>query len=223
MKSIFFNDYDLVKRKLLKYLIFHFIILILFLLINFLISTVFDNPMFAIMGINYNKNSTYMETTFYFYNLMLSVFLMLNLFFNEHKNGLCNIYLRMTSVNWWKYKNFSIIFLLFIYKAISYIITYVVSSNYISIDKNYFLYFVLDFEYSLLISYLVILLICAVKNKYLNTIFVFASIIILYLFKFSIVGNINKISIFLILNIILYYFLRFIIKKNIYTIFEKNG
>lgn len=221
MKYILTNDIKSFYYNYKKYIFIYFLIIISFVFIEKLVGVPCDDSLFlSAVGINLNYNGGILDgILMFFFHFGVNLFIIFQIFNNDIKNGMSNIFLRMTIFRWIIYKIISI----FILNFIILFLTYVVTNIYFIINgiliKQIFNYFIFNLFFALMIEY-VYLLVYFIHKKWPMTLS-FAIIANFILLKKVNIYILEKNIILIIISIIISIIsILMINKKRLINIFE---
>ncbi len=222
MKYILINDILSFIKKYYRYLLGYFIILISMIFIQNIVGFKSDENLFIdIVGLNLDSNGNLYSLLMFLLNLAIHLLVIFQIFDNDIKNGLTNIFLRINKQKWIIYKYISITFINLILRLIVYSLTFIffkILSGSLSI--NIIKYFLINFLFIMLIDYLFLnIYILTKKNKILLYI-VFIITISLGVFLKNIRIVDFNIFILLLLNLLLSYLFYYFSKSKYINILE---
>lgn len=210
MKYIIKNDlYDIfVKKK--KYLFTYMLLIILTIFILRILKYEFNKDLlFNISGMNFNLSENTLYILLFLFHLTFYVFLSIYSFTKDMYFGLCNIFLRISSSGWLKYKVISMTISLIFIKTISYFIYFSFFKDIISIDI--FIFDICFFMLVISISYAMYIILK--KNKFIFFLILICMFLLLWFYGISYVLIKKYIFLIIISNFIIYILTKKIFKK----------
>lgn len=219
MRYTLFNDVYTFVKKYCKYIIFYYLIVLFFIIINLLMYKQFTNDLFfKSLGVLYSSDMGILDIIIFYFNFSFNLFVVFQIFDNDIKNGICNIFLRMSIKKWLSFKCISLALITLLKNLIFYVILMIISIgfqfNIFSILKQ----FIISIIFIIFVN-LFVLITVTLKKNVRNIILIFISgMILLEIIPFNIY-IIDDYWNFIILGIIIQIiYLRLKSKKIVYII-----
>ena len=211
------SDFIILKKNLVKILIYYFLPLLSCILISKFSNAKLNITWLNIFSFNLTlSENLVVEIILYLLFICSNIYMVYLLFVNDFQNDMCNIFLRLESKKWITYKIFSIALYVFVVNTIRFIFGTLMSILFC--EKIFLLYHIKAYIYIMLFSYMFIYFTYMFKNKNYNISAIISLLLLLVVFPKNIVGM--NIYIMLVLLCIIILLLVFNTKRNFASIVE---
>lgn len=221
IKIILKSDVSSLKCNLKKVLLWTFIIIFCFYIFKILTNSLYsESSIYKLLGLNLTKDTDIISIFLLLVYIFLFLYMGFYLFVKDILYQLCNYFLRIKLNTWYYYKVFSITFISCIFKAIFYIIVYIISilcSIKVHNLLNFYLYDCIITTF--LQQFLILLYMCNQKEKILLVVLLISGLSFTGL---SIIDVNNKIVVYIIFLLLTLYFIRKKCIKSKEILFERK-
>ncbi len=221
IKIILKSDISSLKCNLKKVLLWTFIIIFCFYIFKILTNSLYsESSIYKLLGLNLTKDTDIISIFLLLVYIFLFLYMGFYLFVKDILYQLCNYFLRIKLNTWYYYKVFSITFISCIFKAIFYIIVYIISilcSIKVHNLLNFYLYDCIITTF--LQQFLILLYMCNQKEKILLVVLLISGLSFTGL---SIIDVNNKIVVYIIFLLLTLYFIRKKCIKSKEILFERK-
>ena len=156
MKYILINDCLSFMKKFCKYLLLFFTILICTVFIQNLVGIKLNEDVFADMvGLKLDANGSFYSIIMFLLNFAINLLVAFQIFDNDIKNGMANVFLRISKKKWVIYKFISIFSISLILRIVVYILLFLLF-KILNGDLSLIIirYFIINILFIMLINYL---------------------------------------------------------------------
>lgn len=221
IKIVLKNDISLLKCNLKKIIISTFIIIAGFYIFKILTNSLYsENSIYDLLGLNLNKDTDIIAIFLFLVYIFLFLYIGFYLFVKDILYQLCNYFLRIKLNTWYLYKIVSITFISCIFKAIFYVVVYIISIIYSIEVHNLLEFYLYDCIITVFLQQILILL--YISNWKERILLIGLSISTTAFTGLSIIEINNKIILYIVFLLVIFYFIRKKCIKNKEVLFERR-
>ena len=222
MRYIMMNDFYQILKEKSKYFISYFIVICIFFIFESCLHFDYNDIYLSLLGIKIIKKNI-LFILLYLSNILISLFIAYNIFSNDFKNSLDNLFLRISPRKWLFCKSISCLFFTFLFRGIlCFMVTSILFFFYKVIDIWYILVFLKSIFYFTFIQFLFILIVYLLQSK--KYVLFLLPIFLFFLFLGSILIILSDIWwVYLMLSILSIILLMYVYGHCFVNLFERNG